>query len=583
MRLRALLAFAGLLGLASGGSAADDPAGRVTATADEYVAAFTAQFPEQAVLSGFPLERNDRFSDNSLASLDAWERKEDAWARRIADIREADLRGKPEWVTYGFLREAIEASRGLRVCRNELWPANQMTGWQAWMPDVAAAQPVGTPALREQALARWRSLPRWLDTEIANLREGLQRGYSTPKHNVELVVAQLEGFLSVPPEKSPLASPADRDPAFRKVWIALVAGDLNPAIRKYRNFLETEYLPKAREAIGVSANPDGAACYAASLRSYTSLSITPRQMFEEGERAVAEYEKAARAIGTKLYGVSDLPALREKMKADPKNHFATREELMRFSQAAVDRATAALPRFFGIVPKAKVVIEPIPAFDEEHGVPNYVPASEDGSRPGTYHISLYEPEKQDRALLESTAFHETVPGHHLQLSIAQELPKTHAITRLVGNSGFSEGWAVYAEFVADEMGLYSTDLDRLGLLVGLPTGMVADPGIHVMGWTRQQAIDYFLAKRPDYSPKLAASQADRIAVTPGQLTTYFAGALEFRRLREEAERALGKRFDVRRFHDAVLGEGSITLPMLEERIARWIEQQNVPAAPAGAR
>jgi uncharacterized protein (DUF885 family) len=294
-------------------------------------------------------------------------------------------------------------------------------------------------------------------------------------------------------------------------------------------------------------------------------------MYAQGERAVAQYEKTARAIGMKLYGVSDLPALREKMKADPKNHFSTREELMRFSRGAVDRATAALPRFFGIVPKAKVVIEPIPAFDEEHGVPNYVPASEDGSRPGTYHISLYEPEKQDRALLESTAFHETVPGHHLQLSIAQERPRAHPITRLVGNSGFSEGWAVYAEFVADEMGLYSSELDRLGLLVGLPTGMVADPGIHAMGWTRQQAIDYFLAKRPDYSPKLAASQADRVAVTPGQLTTYFAGALEFRRLREEAERALGPSFDIRKFHDAVLEEGSITLPMLGKRIADWIE------------
>ena len=294
-------------------------------------------------------------------------------------------------------------------------------------------------------------------------------------------------------------------------------------------------------------------------------------MYERGQRAVADSEKAAREIGEKLYGVSDLPALREKMKADPKNHFATRDELMRFSQAAVDRATAALPRAFGILPKAKVRIEPIPAFDEEHGVPNYVPASEDGSRPGTYHISLYEPEKQDRALLESTAFHETVPGHHLQISIAQERPSAHAITRLVGNSGFNEGWALYAEFVADELGLYSTELDRLGLLVGLPTGMVADPGIHAMGWTRQQTIDYFLARRSDYSPKLAASQADRIAVLPGQLTTYFAGALEIRRLRQEAEKRLGKAFDVREFHDRVLEEGSITLPMLQERVRLWLD------------
>lgn len=549
------------------------PAARVTALADEYVAGFTAQFPEQAVLAGFPLKQNDRLTDNSLSSLRAWEKKEDAWARQLAEIREADLRGKPEWVTFGFLREAIESSRGLRACRNELWPSNQMSGWQAYLPDVAAAQPVGTPELRKQAFERWRSFPKFLETEIANMREGLKEGYSTPRHNIELVIAQLSGFLDVAPEKSPLASPAERDAdaEFRKAWLALIAGELNPSIRVYRDFLKDEYLPRARQTIGVSANPNGAACYQASLRSYTSLSISPREMYERGERAVAEYEKAARAIGAKLYGVSDLPALREKMKADPKNHFATRDELMRFSQDAVDRATAALPRAFGILPKAKVRIEPIPAFDEEHGVANYVPASEDGSRPGTYHISLYEPAKQDRALLESTAFHETVPGHHLQLSIAQERPRAHAITRLVGNSGFSEGWAVYAEFVADELGLYSTELDRLGLLVGLPTGMVADPGIHAMGWTRQQTIAYFLAKRPDYSPKLAASQADRIAVTPGQLTTYFAGALEIRRLRNEAEKRLGKEFNLRSFHDRVLEEGSITLPMLQERIGLWLE------------
>jgi uncharacterized protein (DUF885 family) len=547
----------------------------VTELADEYVAAFTTQFPELAVLSGYPLEKNDRFSDNSLDALRSWQNKENAWAGAVSQIREEDLRGKPEWVTFGFLREAVETSRGLRVCRNELWPANQMTGWQVYFPDVAAAQPVGTPELRKQALERWRSFPAYLETEIANMREGLRLRYSTPRHNVELVIAQLSGFLDESAEKSPLASPAERDsdPEFRKTWLTLLSQRINPAIRAYRDFLKGEYLPKAREAIGVSANPDGAACYSASLRSYTSLSISPREMFERGQRAVAEYEKAARSIGAKLYGVSDLKDLREKMKADPKNHFSTREELMKFSGDAVDRATSALPRAFGLLPKAKVRIEPIPAFDEEHGVPNYVPAAEDGSRAGTYHISLYQPEKQDRALLESTAFHETVPGHHLQLSIAQERPRAHPITRLVGNSGFSEGWAVYAEFVADEMGLYSTDLDRLGLLVGLPTGMVADPGIHAMGWTRQQTIDYFLATRPDYKPEHAASQADRIAVTPGQLTTYFAGALEIRRLRELAETRLGKSFDLREFHDRVLGEGSITLPMLEEKIGRWTEEK----------
>ncbi len=551
-----------------------DPAREITRLADAYVKGFLERFPESAAFSGMALAQNDRFFDNSEAAYRAWEKREDGWLVELSKIDEAALVGKPEWVTYGFLRKALESSRGQRVCREELWTVNQIGGWQASLPDYLGLLPVGTPERRADLLKQWSTLPKFLATDIANLKTGLAAGYSTPKHNVELVIAQLDGYLSVPVEKSPLYAPAlrDTDKEFVASWKKLLADKINPAIRDYREFLKTTYLPKARTEIGVSANPNGAACYAASLKAQTGLEITPDEMFEKGQRAVKEQQAMAKVLAKKVYGTEDLSQLRSKLEADPDNHFKTREEVMAYSQAAVDRAWEALPKAFGILPKAKVRIEPIGAFDEEHGVPHYVPAAEDGSRPGTYYISLFEPEKQLKSRVEMVALHECVPGHHLQGAIALELPKAHPLTHLIWNGGFGEGWAVYSEnTLAREMGLFSSERNHLGELVQFPTGMVADPGIHAKGWTRQQTIDYFLATRPDYSAKLAESQTDRIIVTPGQLTTYWAGALEIMALREQAEKALGDKFDLRTFHDQVLNTGSITLPMLQEKIGRWLK------------
>ncbi|MDP9004437.1 MAG: DUF885 domain-containing protein [Verrucomicrobiota bacterium] len=555
--------------------ALDQPnsATQVTRLADAYVKAYIARFPEHAAFAGTTLPHNDRFTDNTVAAYRAWEQREDRWLNELSKIDESALIGKPEWVTYGFLREALESARGVRVCRRELWTVNQINGWQATMPDYLGVLPLGTPERRQDLLRQWTTLPQFLENDLSNLKTGLAAGYSTPKHNVELVIAQLDGYLNVSVEKSPLYEPAlrDPDPGFVASWKKLLTDSINPAIRKYRDFLSTTYLSKARTEIGVSANPNGAACYAASLRAQTGLTISPQGMYDNGKRAVEEQQATVKALAQKIYGTEDLSQLRSKLEADPENHFKTRDEVMAYSKAAVDRAWQALPRDFGLIPKAKVRIEPIAAFDEEHGVPHYVPASEDGSRPGTYYISLFEPEKQLKSRVEMVAFHETVPGHHLQGAIALELPKAHPITHLIWNGGFGEGWAVYSENkLALEMGLFSSDRNHLGELVQFPTGMVADPGIHAMGWSRQQTIDYFLATRPDYSAKLAESQTDRIVVTPGQLTTYWAGALEIMALREQAQNVLGDKFDVRAFHDEVLKDGSITLPMLREKIGRWL-------------
>lgn len=559
------------------------PAGsgqRVTELADTYVKAWLEAFPENATYLTIPGARHDRLADNSLAALKAWQRVEDDLADRLAEVNAESLWATPEWVTHGFLREALEASRGLRACRNELWPVNQMIGWQNNLAVLAARQPVGAPDLRRQALARWRTLPRYLDTEVANLREGLRLGYSTPKRNVELVIEQLDRLLAAPVTGSPFFSPADRDGdlAFRREWEELVRDSLYPAVRRYRDNLKDEYLAEAREVQAVAANPDGERCYAASLRFYTTLDLPARELYDWGLRVIEQREERMQEIGIKVYGTGDLAEVRRRLREDKASRFTTRDGIVDYSTAAVERAKSAVGGWFSRLPKTDVVIEPQPEFQEKSGSSLYLPGAEDGSRPGTYLINLYRPEDQNRGQVETTAFHETWPGHHLQIALAQERPHAHPITRYLVSSGFAEGWARYAESLADEMGLYSSDLNRLYMISALPRGMVVDPGLHVLGWTREQAIQYTLSKQGGMSPEQAANYVDRIYVLPGQMATYGVGEQEIVALRERARQALGERFDLRELHDRVLENGIVTLGMLREVVERWIEEKTSSAA-----
>jgi uncharacterized protein (DUF885 family) len=555
---------------------------RVTGLADTYLEAYLRQFPENATYLATPGARHDRLTDNSLSALEAWHATEDGLAAQLDQIDAEALWERPEWVTYGFLREALEASRGLRICRNELWPVNQMAGWQASYATLATVQPVGTPELRQQALARWSGLPRFVETEIANLREGLRLGYTTPRRNVELVLEQLDELLTTPPDASPFASPGQRDgdPDFRRQWDALVAEHVRPAVESYRSFLREEYLPAARTGIAVADLPDGARCYAASLRFNTSLKRSPQEVFEAGQRAVAARQAKLRELGERVWGISDLAKIRERLRTDRSNNFGSRDEILKATRDAVERARQTAPQWFGRVPQAGVVVQPLPAYQEKSSYSQYVPGSEDGSRPGIYQLNLLRAEEADRGSALVVAFHEAYPGHHLQIALAQERPAAHPITRLLSNSGFAEGWGRYAETLADEMGLYGTDRNRLSYLSGLPTGMVVDPAIHALGWTRQQAIDYVVSVQAGMPASAAASYVDRIAVLPGQMATYGVGEQEILALREEARQALGDRFDIRSFHDRVLENGSITLGMLRERIGRWIAATKNVRAPA---
>ncbi|HEX5707521.1 MAG TPA: DUF885 domain-containing protein [Pyrinomonadaceae bacterium] len=553
----------------------DALAARATRLADEYVAEYVKEFPESAELSGLPVERHDGLTDNSMTAVRRWLAHEDRWARELARMNLADLEGRPEWVTLGFLKEAVESSRAARVCQYWYWPVNHLSGWQAGFAQLADAQPVGTDERRRDALARWSKVARSLDNEVENLREGLRLGYSTPRPNVRLVITQLEEILALPVNEWPFYSPARRDSSdeFKRQWTELLTSSMKPAVERYRNYLRDEYAPRARTDIAIRANPNGARCYRAAFRAYTTIDRTGEETFRLGRARVERNRREALEIGRARLGTRDLKSLVERISTDPSNKFKSREEMLEFARAAVVRSGRSVAGFFRQTPRSQMVVEPYPDFLERTASDSYWPAAQDGSRPAMYRIALARFAETTRSNSEITAFHEGYPGHHLQISLAAERPSAHMITRLVGNSGFVEGWARYAEALAEEMGLYTSDYARANRRLWPSRGMVVDPGIHLFGWTREQAAK-FMAESGRFGPEEAARSVDRIAVWPAQLTAYDTGALEFFALREEAETKLGPRFDLREFHEVVLGSGSITLPMLRQKVRSWISSKN---------
>jgi uncharacterized protein (DUF885 family) len=576
MRCFLLVLVLGLASASCGRSAPSEPPrgepadARVRSLADAYVAGFFDRFPEQVTYYGVAGRPHDRLTDNSLEAVRAWEEKEDAWLGEVRAIDAASIASGPLKATHAILREALESAVASRVCRSELWNVSQMTGWHVSYGYVVTIQPVGTEQARKEALARWSMLPKYLDTEIANLREGMKRGYTAPRHIVRIVIGQVRSLAATPAAESPFLTPvrSDKTAEFGKAFTALTSDQLVPAMRRYGDFLEREYLPAAREATAVASNPDGAACYDASIRAFSTLPKTAREVHDIGLREVARIDAEMKTIAERSFGTSDVPALMQRLRTDGEFLFRTREELIDYSKQALERARAAAPQWFGILPKADVRIEPYPAFREKNAPGEYNPPSEDGSRPGLFYISAYEPQKKTRADNESTAFHETIPGHHLQVAIALERTDIHPIGRYIFNSGYVEGWALYAEQLADEMKLFSGELDRLGMLGSQnwrAVRLVVDTGLHALGWTRQQAIDYMLA-HTTANANDAASEIDRYIIWPGQATSYMLGRLEILAAREDARKAAGAAFDIKAFHDRVLEDGSVPLTFLREKI-----------------
>ena len=565
----------------------DSLATRVRQLADTYLAAYFERHPDEATLDGVANFRHDRLPDNSPAATARWEQRENTWLAELTRIDPAPLAGRPEGIAYGIMRDAIEGSVATRVCRFELWSvAHTGGGWLSTVTSLASLQAVGSDEARRQLLARWRAVPTYIATETANHREGLRLGYTAPRRNVGIALSEIDTLLATPLEQSPLYDPARRDstPAFRADLARVIDQDIVPMMRRYRAFLATEYLPRARTAIGVSANPHGLACYRASIRVTTGLALSADSVHRLGLATVKQLEGEMRAIAVRSFGTSDVSALLDRLRTDTAYTFRTRDEMLARARDALERARSAIPRWFGRLPRAPVVVEPYPAFRERQSVGEWNPPAEDGSRPGIYYLSTYDPLHKSRADLEPLSFHETVPGHHLQGTIALERGDTiPAIARYFWSPGFGEGWAEYSEQLADEMGLYSSDTARLGALADITlsaTLLVVDTGIHAFGWTRAQSIAYI--REHTRVPLLRAEVGvDRYPVWPAQGLSYGLGRLEIRRLRALAEQQLGASFDIKTFHDRVLEHGAVPLPVLRASIERWIAAARAPARREG--
>lgn len=557
--------------------AAPDPRIRLAATvsdiADRYYEFTLKTNPEVAYFSGVDLPRHDGLQDNSPGARDARAGRVDAFLAELEQVPASELVGRGEWITHAYLLQELRSEAELRVCRHELWDVNQMGGWHTGYARIAELQPVGSPEYRQQSLDRWARFAAYVDQEIRNLEQGLELGYSAPRPVVKRVIDQVDGLLGLDIEQSPFYSPAvrDPDPDFAAATRKLLVGDILPALQRYRDFLEQRYLPRAREELSVTANPDGLACYEASLRSYTTLERSGAEVYELGQVTVAANTADVIELGRAAYGLDDFGAILERAKNDPDDRFADADEVLQFSREAVRRAESAMPRWVGRMPEQPVEVVPFEEHQEGKGMSaHYRPGNAD--RPGEYRIPLYRPEEQSRGNAESVAFHEAWPGHHLQVAFAQSVEGIHPVTRIIWFSGPGEGWARYSEALAEEMGLYTTTTGPITRRAWPARGMVVDPGIHLFGWTREQAIEYMM-ESGRFPESMGDEMVDRIAILPGQLTAYDSGGLEILALRREAEAALGDAFDLRAFHDRILENGTIPLPQLRAHVEAWINEE----------
>ena len=577
-RLRQLFAIAFyallLYGCGRATPPAEDPssdaAAEVNAIADRYYAFTLEQTPEVAYFSGVELDRHDGMQDNSPQARLAGEATLDDLLQKLESVEAGLLAGRAEWITHAYLLQELRASVAQRVCRSELWNVNQMGGWHLGFSQVAQLQPTGSPEYRKQSIARWSRLAGYIDQEVENLRHGLELGYSAPKSVVQRVIDQLDGLLALEIEQSPFYSPAtrDEDEAFAATTREIVASQIYPALQRYRDFLADTYIESAREELSVTANPDGLDCYEASLRAYTTLDRSGKEVYELGQETVAVNKARVIELGRAAYELSDFKEVIDQAKADPADRFANKDELLEFSRDAVYRAEAEMPRWVGGMPKQAVSVVPFPEHEEGTGrSAHYRPGSAD--RPGEYRIPLHQPEERSRGNAEATAFHETWPGHHLQVAVAQAVEGLHPVTQIIWFSGPGEGWARYAEGLAEEMGLYVTTTGPIRRLAWPARGMVVDPGIHLFGWTRTEAIE-FMMESGRFAEARGDEMVDRIAMLPGQLTAYDSGGLEILALRRQAEDAMGDDFDIREFHDRILENGTIPLVQLRAHIEAWI-------------
>jgi uncharacterized protein (DUF885 family) len=487
-------------------------------------------------------------------------------------------------ITRLMLLALLEGSLDTEICELHLWDVNALDGVQNILGEMPQLHSVREKRHAEALLARYRNSGDLLDQHVSNLRAGQRRGYLAAKPAVVRVVEQLETMLTDPPERSifvttvrlPDVWPEGERSQWRARLLEAARASLYPGLRRYRDFLRGEYLASAREKVGVRENPDGERCYRARIRSHTHLDLSPEEIHRLGLKEAERNLAGMKEIARRLTGGEDLEVLKARFAAEPSQRVNTREELIQFAERLIARAEAKLPNVLGRRPRQHVQVKPIEEFREQSSPTGYYyNGSEAEDRPGFFYLNAWDPASRVLYLLEALTFHEAIPGHHIQGALAQELKGLPRFRRELGDPAFTEGWAHYAELLADELGLYSGDAGRFGMLSDQAlraVRLVVDTGMHQFGWTRERALAYMRSHTAEPAED-AAREIDRYIAWPGQALAYKLGQLEILKLRAEATARLGAQFDVRAFHDALLSNGAIPLPVLRAAMGEWLSGQ----------
>jgi uncharacterized protein (DUF885 family) len=545
---------------------------KLAALADEYWDYNLAVSPTQALMLGIH-DYDDQHEDISRSAEDAHIARLAGFAGRARAIDESTLTAD-ERVTRDVLIFDAESSGRMAEGRFDEMDVNHAVGFQAMLPVVVPQLPLVAP---EHALAmpsKYRGVAQQFDDAIERLREGLARGRAPLASSAAKAVAQVDALLAAPYDKDPLLAlraPAgwEGEAAWREQMVDVARDHLRPAMQRWRDFVTTDVIPHGRTADrpGMTYLPDGDDLYARTIYRYTTLDADPAEVHQIGLDQVAKLDGEYRELGGTVLGTSDLQEIYSRLRDDPELHFSDGPSIVAASEAALAKAKAAMVDWFGKLPQADCLVKETPSGP----LGFYFRPAADGSRPGMFFINTSDPTAWGTYEIEAFAFHEGIPGHHLQLAIAGELSDVPEFRKNAFISAYAEGWGLYTERLADEMGMYGSELDRIGMLSADSTRasrLVVDTGIHAMGWSRQKAIDYMV----DNSPNTVFSceeEVDRYIGMPGQALSYMLGRLEIQRMRREAEARRGDRFDIKGFHDTVLGSGIVPLATLDRMVKEW--------------
>ncbi len=538
--------------------------------------------PEEATEIGDP-RYNDRWSDYSAAAAE----RQTAHAREEIRIFEAiDATGFPEQEALNktlMLRQLRNAVEGARFKDWEM-PVDPMNGIHLALPQLMDDMPLNNGQDFQNYLARLHGIPTILDQVTANMRQGMADHLMPPKFLLEKVAVQAADIANKPLASSPFAGALEKFPAgiapADKIQLtiaiqAAIHNEVDPAYAKFAAFVKDDYAPHGRTEDGIWALPDGAARYRFAVREQTTTDKTPEEIHAMGVKQVAEIEKQMLALA-QSQGYKDLASFNDHIRHDPDLYGKSGQQIFDLYKHYADQMETKLPQLFDHLPKTPLVVVPMVPFREPSAPPaDYSPGSADGNRPGKINVNEYDPTHRLLLNVEAIAYHEGVPGHHMQFSIAQELTDIPPFRKFSGYNAYSEGWAFYAERLGKEVGFYQDPYSEYGRLeneMWRSVRLVVDTGVHQDHWTRQQMVDYFHTHTAMDDTNIG-TEVDRYIGWPGQALAYKLGQMEILELRERAKRELGPKFDIRKFHDAVLDDGPVPLDVLDQHINRWIAEQ----------